>query len=77
MYKGKLKQVRLSWDHFIPFSVILDNPDDNWVASCKNCNSIKHANIFKTIGEARDHIQPRLFAHMSPLPEGVRDEACP
>ena len=36
-------RLRVEWDHFRPYVFLLDNPRENWVASCQICNGIKSA----------------------------------
>ena len=57
---GKPFLLRLTWDHFIPFSLIRTNPGVNWVATCHLCNSFKSSLVFENPEEARVHVQ-RVF----------------
>lgn len=54
--KGKLEQIKLCWDHYIPFDYAQDSCPENFVASCYLCNSIKHSKMFFTLKECIDYI---------------------
>ena len=56
---GKVIQLRLNWDHFMPHSYLYSNPLSNWVAACHICNGIKHSKIFETVIEAQYVIKQR------------------
>ena len=47
---------RVEYDHFIPFSYA-ENSENNFVASCKDCNMIKSSMLFDSIIEAQVYIQ--------------------
>ena len=53
---GKNYYAKPNWDHIIPFAFSRNNHVNNYVASCRICNLIKHSKIFKTIEEAREYI---------------------
>jgi len=56
----------IHWDHFIPFCYG-GNGDDNWVASCPECNLFKSAFLFNTIEEAQIFIQNRRVERGLPI----------
>ena len=49
----RLIQLRIEWDHFVPYSFNQDNHGRNFVASCQVCNRIKRDRIFGTVEEVR------------------------
>lgn len=55
---GKIMQLRLNWDHLIPYSYSRKNKD-NFVASCHICNGIKSNKLFDTIEEVYDYVYYR------------------
>lgn len=59
--KGRLIVLRLNWDHFVPYSWCLTNPNDNWVAACHVCNGIKGPRRFETVADARRYILNKAF----------------
>lgn len=52
----KLHLVRVAYDHFVPYSYSQANSTENWVASCRLCNSIKSSKVFETKQDAKDFI---------------------
>lgn len=56
-YKNKVRITKLEFDHMMPFSYNANSSDDNRIASCNICNSIKGSNIFNTIEEIRNFIK--------------------
>lgn len=50
--------LRTNWDHFVPYSYLARNPDNNWVLACHVCNGIKTARMFDTVQTARQVILP-------------------
>lgn len=76
-YNNRLIMLRLAWDHFIPYSYLQDNPNNNWVLSCHICNGIKSNKIFKTLNEAKDYINEKRklrVRSVRPLPSAVQKE---
>ena len=67
LHHGKLKQVRLHWDHLTPFSFTQNNSSENFVASCGFCNQWKHDLVFQTVEEARTFIQTKWEAERNRL----------
>ncbi len=57
--RGGWVQLRLNWDHFIPYAYSGANPQDNWVAACHICNGIKGPRMFDTVREASEWILAR------------------
>jgi len=53
---GKIKHLKIHWDHKIPFSYEQTNRDDNWVASCNICNLFKSNFMFKKEEECQEFI---------------------
>jgi len=50
---GKVIQVRLQWDHAVPYSFLRTNPKNNWLAACHICNGIKNNKMFDSLADAR------------------------
>lgn len=50
--------LRTNWDHFVPYSYLARNPDNNWVLACHVCNGVKTARMFDTVQAARQAILP-------------------
>lgn len=50
---------RVNWDHLVPFSYTQTSGKTDFVASCNICNLIKSDKMFKTVEDARRHIQQR------------------
>lgn len=55
--EGREFVLRVAWDHFVPFSVAADNADENFVASCQICNSIKRDRLFQSPEECADWLK--------------------
>ena len=51
---GKVYELIPCWDHYIPFSFTGSSQDDQFVASCKVCNSHKSAKIIFNQEEEND-----------------------
>ena len=51
---GKAYELKPHWDHYIPFSFTGSSEDDQFVASCKMCNSHKSAKIIFSQQEEDD-----------------------
>ena len=51
-----------AWDHFVPYSYLARNPDNNWVLACHVCNGIKSCGMFQSVQDARVVILPRRIA---------------
>ncbi len=50
-------KLRLNWDHITPFEYTMNNNNDNFVAACHLCNTIKGRRIFETIEEAKNWLR--------------------
>lgn len=70
-HRNKLVLLKVTWDHFIPYSYLQDNPEDNWVLSCQICNGIKSNKIFETLKEAKEHIYAQRETNLSTVQERV------
>lgn len=63
MWRGRKKlKLRVTWDHFIPYTYSLNNRLANFVAACQICNSLKGALMFQTLDEARVHVKTKAEA---------------
>lgn len=76
VYHGKVKAVKITWDHFDPFCFSQNNHDQNFVAACQFCNAWKHAGIFKTIEEIKLYVKDKWEKESTdnqvlPLREGI------
>lgn len=69
-------KVKLVWDHFLPFSIYNDNSLENFVASCKSCNSIKHNKVFNTINEVREYVKKKREVQGTKNLSRVQDRVC-
>lgn len=58
---GRRIVLKISWDHFVPFSIALDNTDENFVASCHVCNTIKRDRIFQDVEECSIWLKRKWF----------------
>jgi len=61
--RGKRK---IEFDHFIPYSYSASDKQ-NFVASCRDCNSIKTNLLFNSIEEARIHLLERRGIKKLPI----------
>lgn len=59
--------IKLTWDHFVPYSYGFNNAADNFVASCTQCNAIKSDKIFPTIKELVDYVRNKRQARNLPM----------
>ena len=50
---GRLRRLKIHWDHVVPFAYARDNSTSNFVASCNICNAWKGALVFETVEHAR------------------------
>lgn len=55
-YKGRLRQLRLCWDHKVPWSHTMNNHEDNFAAACHLCNAMKSNLIFANVEEVQVHV---------------------
>jgi hypothetical protein len=56
---GRKTKLRLSWDHFAPYSEFQDSSDGNFVAACHVCNSIKSDLCFYDPGHVAEYVARR------------------
>ena len=54
--KDRLIRLVLVWDHVVPFSYSRNNGNQNFVADCHICNSIKSDLMFGDLDEAKAYI---------------------
>ena len=59
IYHGKDKQLKLNWDHQVPWVYSQDNRPSNFVPSCDVCNRWKSCLMFNTREEVMLYVQPR------------------
>lgn len=71
IYKGKEVNVRLVWDHQVPYAYGQNNGDHNFVAACQHCNGIKSSMMFNSIEEARVYLDGELKRRVSPVQKDV------
>lgn len=50
---GKRVQLKLEWDHLIPYSYSRSCADQEFCAACHVCNGLKSATVYQTLEEAR------------------------
>lgn len=55
-WRGRSVKAKTHWDHFVPYSYIQSNPDENFLASCQICNQIKSSKVFSTVEEVRSYV---------------------
>lgn len=53
---GRSFQIRVNWDHQLPYAFSQNNTTSNFVAACHICNGIKSDRLFKTIEEAQVYL---------------------
>jgi 5-methylcytosine-specific restriction endonuclease McrA len=56
---GKLRMLKINWDHFVPFAYVTSNPAENFLAACHLCNGLKGSKMFKTFKETREYVESR------------------
>jgi len=56
---NQLEQLKVHFDHKVPFSYEKVNRDDNWVASCNICNLLKSSFMFKKEEDCRKYLLRR------------------
>ena len=44
--RQKYAELRIHWDHILPYSVTEDNSQENFTAACSVCNGIKSSKVF-------------------------------
>jgi len=55
-YKGRVRKLRLNWDHMMPWSHTMNNHEENFAAACHLCNAIKSNLIFADVEEVRVYV---------------------
>ena len=58
---GNVIQVRLQWDHAVPYSFLRTNPKNNWLAACHVCNGMKNNKMFDSLADARAVLARKRF----------------
>lgn len=48
--------LEITWDHRLPYVLFKNSDDDNFVAACQVCNSLKHDIVFETAEDARFYL---------------------
>lgn len=56
---GRSFKLRIEYDHMVPYAFTQNNSVENFVAACHICNRIKSDLCFRTVEEARIHIQQK------------------
>ncbi len=56
---SRVEQLRVEWDHKIPFAMTQMNSNQDFVAACQVCNRLKHSLVFRTVEHAREYIATR------------------
>jgi hypothetical protein len=59
--------IRLAWDHQLPFVLTQNNQTSNFVAACHVCNGIKSDKVFRDIDEARVYLADKRMADAADL----------
>ena len=62
---GSLVDVVIQWDHFVPFAYTNTNDEDNWVASCRECNQAKGSRLLASEADLTDFCLAMLKSHGS------------
>ncbi len=58
-HRRKLIQLRVNWDHLLPFAYLQSNPTFNFVAACQLCNGIKGSKIFDKLIELKEYVRAK------------------
>lgn len=69
-----LDEVKIEWDHFVPYAWERSNKDENYVAACKACNQAKKDRYFASEGDLSDFCIAMVKLHGSlgeGYPEGI------
>lgn len=48
--------LEVTWDHRLPYVLFNNSDDDNFVAACQICNSLKRDIVFSTVEDARFYL---------------------
>lgn len=60
--KNRFMEVKICYDHFVPFKYSQDNGDLNFVLACGTCNGIKSDKMFNTMEDAKAYVESRRKA---------------
>lgn len=66
-WQYQLVCVRKTFDHLLAFCYSGNSSDDNFVASCFECNGLKSGKVFDSIKEAKDYVKKRRIQKGLPL----------
>lgn len=72
--KGRDRQLKVHWDHKVPFAYSADNSERNFVASCHVCNIWKRAMMFNTIEECRLYLHSMWAERVAEVSSAVEEE---
>lgn len=56
-FRGEMIQMKVHWDHQLPWILTQDNNASNFVAACHVCNLAKGAMVFGTVDEVKVFLQ--------------------
>lgn len=56
-----------TYDHLLPFSYSYNNEDQNFVAACSKCNSLKSGKVFDSLTEALIYVRQKRKAKKLPV----------
>lgn len=57
--RSRVEQLRVTWDHRVPFALSQSSSDREFIAACQICNRLKGAIVFETLEDARTFISIR------------------
>lgn len=81
LYKHRLVELKVRWDHILPWSYGMNNRAENFVASCQVCNGYKGNLVFASTEDARGYILRKAAkkgVDWDPIREGWSDTLeCP
>lgn len=58
-FRKKVRVLRATIDHVIPFAYCQHDHSDNFVVACQVCNSMKHSKIFNSMADCLEYIQDK------------------
>jgi len=53
---GKIKTLKIHYDHKVPFYFIRSNPDRNWCIACNICNLFKRNRLYRKESKMREYL---------------------
>jgi 5-methylcytosine-specific restriction endonuclease McrA len=56
---GRMRRLRIHWDHMTPFAFSQDNRTSNFAAACNVCNNLKASLMFQTVEEAEVYLHAK------------------